>query len=485
MPIIHRRAQRGATLIEALVAMAIMAFGMLAIIGVQGTLRVNADVSKQRSEATRLAEQTLEEVRGFNDTAAFDAVPEGVNALPVYTGINATFTLTRSITKAADGLSKTLHIRVAWTDRTGSERWVEMQDLIARVDPLLSGMVKAEKPLTPVGRRNKRHPTIPARANDLTDGSSIFKPVESNSTVAWVFNNATGAITHICVVSSSSTSASLNSTAGCTLLSISAQLLAGEIRFNLRGGTLDLGTESVIKPVASGEVAWVIDNATKKVVRLCPVLATTPTASLTSAMVSSGCTPVTPPVPIAPFEPTDAGYTLVASDSEDPQWLSIPATVTLDGSAPFSGMSTAADMTCYSNAEAASSAPTIPTTVQKSIEYFCIIKPLSTEGWGGRTKVAPVPFSDGGALWATGNTAGRYRVCRYTLASSGYTTNVDHPDVYAKDSASCSPFCRKVTGNLINQNFLIIDGTKSCPTDVAADPVAGNLVNSNTLQHQP
>ena len=38
---------------------------------------------------------------------------------------------------------------------------------------------------------------------------------------------------------------------------------------------------------------------------------------------------------------------------------------------------------------------------------------------------------------------------------------------------------------LANQNFLIISANNSCPTDVAADPAAGDYVNSNTRQHQP
>jgi hypothetical protein len=203
-------------------------------------------------------------------------------------------------------------------------------------------------------------------------------------------------------------------------------------------------------------------------------------------MVSSGCTAVAPPISIDPFESTDATYSLVAADSEDPKWLSIPATVALDGSETFVGLSSAADMSCYSNAEAASTAPLISATVQKSIEYFCMVKPTDiNDGWGAKTKVVAVPFSDGGATWVTGNVAGRYRVCRYTTANSGYTVNVNHPNIYGKESPSCGSTCPRVKGNLVNQNFLIIDGTKNCPTDVAADPSSGDTVNSNTLQHQP
>ena len=48
-----RPLQRGISLVEALVAMLVMSFGMLAIVGLQATLRLNADVAKQRAEAVR------------------------------------------------------------------------------------------------------------------------------------------------------------------------------------------------------------------------------------------------------------------------------------------------------------------------------------------------------------------------------------------------------------------------------------------------
>jgi Tfp pilus assembly protein PilV len=478
----NHRQSTGASLVEALIAMAVMAFGMLSVVGVQHTLRFNADLSKQRNEATRLAEREIESIRATASSgdAAFDGIGTG-KVSTTYPGDNTTFTLAKTVAKADDKRSLTAHVTVSWLDRSGEDRQVTMHDMVARVDPLLSGLVRAERPLTPIGRSRSRHPTIPTRAHDLKDGTSIFKPVESNSTAAWVFNNSTGAITHVCTVAASSKSASLTSIDGCT--PITAQLLAGEIRFNLRGATkeLDSGTESAMKPVAFGKVAWVIRHSTKSVVRVCPILETTPTASLTSTLMSDpGCIPVLPEIPIAPFNTADSP--LDASDSEDPQWLAIPANVDKDTSVPFSGKS----LKCYSNAEAASTAPTIATTVQKIIEYFCIVETdNATSGWSGRTVVVPVPFSDGGATWSEGTTAGKYRVCRYTTASSGYTTNANHPNVYGREAASCGLTCPKVIGNLAHQNFLIIHGEKTCPTDASTDPAGGDLINSNTLQHQP
>ena len=51
----RRAIQRGVSLVEAIVAMAVMAFGMMAIVGLQTTLRQNSDIAKQRSEAVRIA----------------------------------------------------------------------------------------------------------------------------------------------------------------------------------------------------------------------------------------------------------------------------------------------------------------------------------------------------------------------------------------------------------------------------------------------
>lgn len=61
---------RGVSLIEALVALAVMAFGMLGVVGMQSTLRFNSDVSKQRSEAVRIVQETVEQRRNFSTISA-------------------------------------------------------------------------------------------------------------------------------------------------------------------------------------------------------------------------------------------------------------------------------------------------------------------------------------------------------------------------------------------------------------------------------
>jgi Tfp pilus assembly protein PilV len=69
----RNRLQRGISLIEALLALAVMALGMMGLVGVQSTLRSTSDVAKQRSEAVRIAQAEIERWR------AFDALNGGAN----------------------------------------------------------------------------------------------------------------------------------------------------------------------------------------------------------------------------------------------------------------------------------------------------------------------------------------------------------------------------------------------------------------------
>jgi hypothetical protein len=112
--------------------------------------------------------------------------------------------------------------------------------------------------------------------------------------------------------------------------------------------------------------------------------------------------------------------------------------------------------------------------------YFCVIKSNSSGQWSGRTDVEERPTNIGGSdvVWEISNTTGgdRFRVCRYTPAANDAQSvpNANHPRDYTN-----------VSGNLTDQNFVVIPSVKTCPTDVAANPATGDVVNSNTLQHQP
>jgi Tfp pilus assembly protein PilV len=239
---LHRR-QLGVSLIEALVALAVMAIGMLGLVGVQSTLRGNADIAKQRSVATRIAQQEIESWRAFVTMATSTTVtaysdiasttPPGVAVVPP-TGVtwNASYLLERTVANlAAPRVGKSLSVQVSWTDRTGQAQSVRLSTLIAGIEPEFAATLHVPGEGDVLRQPNGRMRAIPPTAKDLGNGTSGFKPPSVvASTVAWVFNNATGVIT-LCSTSAANTSLITTGNLSCT--ADNALLLSGFVRYSL------------------------------------------------------------------------------------------------------------------------------------------------------------------------------------------------------------------------------------------------------------
>jgi Tfp pilus assembly protein PilV len=415
MSIHHSRYSRGVSLVEAMVALAVMAFGMLAVVGVQSTLRFNADVARQRSEATRIGQEQLDELRSFT---VIDATPgqrawaDIVDATRTETGLNAVYEVRSEIIGAADSPAKTIRVTVSWADRAAASvadrnQRVVLTTSIAAAAPALSGTLAVRlgtSPAAPVRRPMKRHPTIPVLAKDLGNGNSAFVP-PGRPWIAFVFSNVTGVINGVCTFDHDTTSSeiTISDVASCSN-TITGQLLTGFVRFQHRSDGSDLTAADVEDPPG-------------------PALNMRMRISLTSTGH-----------PLSPFCVDDANSLSVGSGD------------------------------------------------LKFATYYCVIYSNDLGAWSGATAVEPrngfgSPFWEISGDESTGPGAdARYRVCRYTTAASDAESvpNQDHPAVYAG-----------VTGNLVNQNFVVIRSVKHCPTDVPADPASGDFVNSNTLQHQP
>jgi len=234
----------GTGLIEALAALLIVSFGMLALVGVEAKLRSSADIAKQRSEAMLLAQQEMEQLRAYSvlalgahplaGTWSYAEIhdPQAINIDAVDPDSNATFNLIRRVTDGSEPQQKAVRIEVHWHDRSGAEQFVAIDSLIARADPGLSGSLGIAPSSTALQGPAGRHPAIPFSAKDLGDKSSVFKPT-ATATVAWIFNNLTGNITGRCLVRQDISSAALTTAdlVDCRN-NTSAYLLSGFVRFS-------------------------------------------------------------------------------------------------------------------------------------------------------------------------------------------------------------------------------------------------------------
>lgn len=230
MPTRHNRPPRhaGMSLIEALVALAMMAFGTVSVLGLQSSLRLQADLARQHSEALRIGQAEIESLRGLDTLAAFDALSsEAPTAVAEPVG-STTYLVTRTIAPAPAGRNhitagraleqaryKSITMTVAWTDRSGQAQSVALHSAVHGALPVLAGSLAVPGERAPLHQPGGRHRSIPPLAIDQGDGTSLLMP--PGASVRWTFDNTTGHITRLCD----------------TCEPVNARLLSGYVRFAL------------------------------------------------------------------------------------------------------------------------------------------------------------------------------------------------------------------------------------------------------------
>ncbi len=207
-----RRLGRGFSLVEALVALLIVSFGMLAIASFQLTLARSADVAKQRSEATRLARQKMEQLRAYARVETHAGTPHIVNytddvvssTAAEVISTNAAFSRTWVVTPNGTDSERWINVMVDWTDRGGAPQRVQLFSVISKYDPQDLGALAAYVPGS-VGsqlRPKRRNINVPYPAVNLascptgTGACSAFTPPPGN--VIYVFDNDSGNIRGSC-----------------------------------------------------------------------------------------------------------------------------------------------------------------------------------------------------------------------------------------------------------------------------------------------
>ena len=222
---------------EALVALVIMSLGLMALARVQAGLRLEADLSRQRAEAVRLAQQDLETQRAFGTLAGFDAITDAAGqALQGLDGTTA-YALDRTVVEQPATGAKALNVTVSWTDRRGQTQSVTLQTLLSRTDPATAGQLSVTPAASRLRNPFSRNVQIPTTAVDLGGGRSGFRPPglsAEDADVFFVFDNLDASVIEKCRGTLSAAgyeAAKAGSSGSCTTLR--GLLLSGFVNFDL------------------------------------------------------------------------------------------------------------------------------------------------------------------------------------------------------------------------------------------------------------
>lgn len=146
--------EAGIGIIEVMIALIIVAVGLIGLSRFNIKLLQDSTISKERSEAVSLAEQKLEELRnidrlpGSSDTytditdATETVGPAGSGADVEVDGLLTTYTRSWSVTESADGGIKSVDVSMTWSDRSGevsNNTSISIADAVSDTNPAKSG----------------------------------------------------------------------------------------------------------------------------------------------------------------------------------------------------------------------------------------------------------------------------------------------------------------------------------------------------------
>ncbi len=495
--------QRGVTLLEALIALLIVALGLLAFTGLQARMRINSDIAKQRSEAVRIAQENMENLRAYGtlsgDTSiannfSYDAgivnnaAAKAVLASSVSTATNTTYTVTQSVTASTSPGLKDLRVAVAWTDRENNPQQVVLRSVIGRSDPRLAAALSIPPNGSPVKDPLGRDVRVPIPSRDLGDGTSVFKP-NASGTLAFVFSNDTGEITRRCQGSSlgSITTAQMTATDLTSGIceSVTGYLLSGYVRYSLANNP-DASSPND-EPVDNGNLQVRLDLDSSNP----PAGAVGTQAQLTAAYWPTlGQTVNHSDYPRSPDCVTQNSITVRFTTPVNYSQVNNGQTQTVTSSQVFAIVPAGTPITAAGIAPHVNLDPTAvqnPTDLgERYVAYTCVVYPRDFGGriaWTGRSLVVP------STNWSIGTGNSQYKVCRYSedYNLNGYVWTVSGTNVAKIDNSEHPYAYLQASTGLNNQNFLIVRGNRSCPTDgpFEVDGRGGeNYTNETTVIHQ-
>lgn len=229
----------GWSLIDALVALAVLSLALLGALHWHAAARSEASLAAERTEALQLAQADLERVRtrlGLEPGAAavddVDGLGDAVDATTPVDDPRTAYTLHRQVLADATAQLTAVVVRVAWSDRSGAPQQVRVQAALDGLLPVHSAVLSLPSPPAAAAGVAGRHATVPRNARNLGDGRSAWTPRSTGAVgglggATVLIDNLTGQATGLCdaVPAASTTPADCRAVQGTWL--------AGHVRASL------------------------------------------------------------------------------------------------------------------------------------------------------------------------------------------------------------------------------------------------------------
>jgi Tfp pilus assembly protein PilV len=144
------RQLRAVGLVEILIALVILAIGILIIVRFQGTAFENRSAINQRNEAIQLAHDRLEQLRHYQvlDTTsgktAYEDIASGSTSV---TKASATYAVSWNVTENTSPDHKVIDVTVTWVDQKNQSHSITISTIVGKINPATSGTIMQGLPL--------------------------------------------------------------------------------------------------------------------------------------------------------------------------------------------------------------------------------------------------------------------------------------------------------------------------------------------------
>lgn len=200
------RTSTGFTLIEVLIALLLVGAGLLALGSLQSNLSRHTDLSRQRGEATLLAQAGMERLRHQSHLPIANAdlssqepqrnLLTGGSENVSSDNFNTSYTRSWTIAGEVSDALRPVTIALRWIDQQGSDQQLQLHSALQATQPLQSAQAGQRPVATPPWSTPlQRHAAIPTTARP--DGPSRSR-LDIEGRWRLVFDNTTGLVLELC-----------------------------------------------------------------------------------------------------------------------------------------------------------------------------------------------------------------------------------------------------------------------------------------------